>query len=283
MSIHLSRICLHASKLSTFFFLLLMLVPPAHAEDAVYWNNKGSGSSSPLPQPASQLKPPSPERSGHPSSGGSESAESHPTLARYLFQQAVKDWEKYLQTKRSPFFQRALFHIQSAVAISPQEAEYWFLQGMLLSSMKSDPEAMIRGTDSLIRAVEFNPGHGRAQLLLAQTLQEQGSFFAAAQQYRFLLERDPNMVTGLVTAPLALCQIASGRTKEGVEFFHRLVERYPASASARTSLAVLLKNSQRAEEAIRTLSLLVEKRLGTKREQEHAGELLRSWRKEGRS
>ncbi|RJR35858.1 MAG: tetratricopeptide repeat protein [Desulfobacteraceae bacterium] len=237
-----------------------------------------SSSSRPVILPA-----PSPETPETLSPRDSKGGKRHPSLARFLFEQALRDWEKYLQTERAPFFQRALFHVDSAVNIEPEESEYRFLQGMLLSSMKNDPEAMIRATDSLIRTVELDPGHGRAQLLLAQILQEQGSFFSAAQQYRFLVERDPNMVTGVVTAPLAACYVASGQTDEGIEFFAVLVERYPDSASARTCLAVLLKSGRRTKEAVDTLSILVEKKLGTKEEQEHAGRLLGSWRKEGRS
>jgi tetratricopeptide (TPR) repeat protein len=202
-------------------------------------------------------------------------------VAGYLCRRAAKDYESWKQSRQAVYFHNALFHINSAISMDPGKSEYWFVQGMLYAALKADPLYMAVATDSLLRAVEINPGHGRAQFLLAQVLQEQDKFGLAAERYRFLIGKDGNMATGLVLGPLALCFIADGRVDEGVGYFEALSSRYPESAAVKTALAVLMKNNNQRGLAKKQLEQVIEKKIGLEAEQKYARDLIAEWNKGG--
>jgi len=246
-----------------------------------------AGLSPPDGDSAKQQKTKKEARAAEPAKEIASSVQLHTTeggyddIAGYLYRRAARDYETWKQSGQAIHFHNALFHINSAVSIDPGNSEYWFFQGMLYAGLTSDPLYMAKAADSLIRAVEIDPGHGRAQLLLAQVLQEQGNFSLAVEQYRFLIEKDANMVTGLVLGPLALCFIADGQIEAGVHYFQTLAERYPASAPVKTALAVLMKQNSQIDLAKEQLERIIDRKLGPPREQAYARDLLAQWHKEG--
>ncbi len=200
-------------------------------------------------------------------------------IAAQLFQRAVQDYEQWLKLGRPVDFHNALFHINSAVEITPDAPEYLFFQGMLYASLKADPLSLAQATDSFLSVLELQPDHRQARFALAQALQEQGKFQLAAEQYQLLLDTDPQMVTGLVLAPLAFCYLSGENPEAGLNYLKKLSLRYPGSASLRTTIAVLLQNSNRSGEAGKELQQVIHEKLGSKTEQDYARLLQARWLK----
>jgi len=195
----------------------------------------------------------------------------------------VKDWQQWKKTNNPKFYQRALFNIDSALTIDETQSEFWFVQGMLYAEMKADKAAQENALTSFLTAIQLNPQHGRAQFMTGKTLFNLGRFDLAAEQFRFLAEKDPAQANGLVLSQLALSYIAAGRTSEGITEFRKLVGAHPQSADIRTSLAVLLKhNNQFAEAQEQLVSILLGK-LASEEKRDYARELLNKWKAEARS
>ena len=230
--------------------------------------------------------PPGEQTTGDPFSARknpSSTGESYPALAFTLFQQGVKDWQQWKKTNNPKFYQRALFNIDSALTIDETRSEFWFVQGMLYAEMKADKAAQENALTSFLTAIQLNPQHGRAQFMTGKTLFNLGRFDLAAEQFRFLADKDPAQANGLVLSQLALSYIAAGRTSEGITEFRKLVGAHPQSADIRTSLAVLLKhNNQFAEAQEQLVSILLGK-LASEEKRDYARELLNKWKAEARS
>ncbi|MGV8081739.1 MAG: tetratricopeptide repeat protein [Syntrophales bacterium] len=202
--------------------------------------------------------------------------------ASYLYRCAAQDYEKWRQSGLPVYFHNALFHVDSAIAIHAERSEYWFLRGILYAALNSDALSMAKATESLIRTLELNPDHGRARLLLARVLQEQGKFLLAAEQYRLLIEKEPQKATGLVAGPLALCYVADDRTKDGIRYFKSLSLQHPRSAAVATSLAVLLKSDNQTALAKKELQRVISGKTGPDAERIYARDLLHEWDQGGR-
>lgn len=198
-------------------------------------------------------------------------------LAAQLFQRAAQDYERWLQLGRPIDFHNAQFNINSALEIDPDASEYWFFQGMLHAALKADPLSLALATDSFLSALDLQPDHRRARFALAQVLQEQGKFRLAADQYQVLLDAHPEMITGLVLGPLALCYLLGDNPQDGVVYLQGLSVRYPDSAPLRLALAVLLRNNNREASARKELEQVINGGLGVEAEQEYARLLLAQW------
>lgn len=201
--------------------------------------------------------------------------------ASYLYRCAAQDYEKWTQSGLPVYFHNALFHVNSAIAINAERGEYWFLQGILYAALNSDALSMAKATGSLIRALELNPDHGRARLLLARVLQEQGKFLLAAEQYRLLIEKEPQKATGLVVGPLALCYVADDQIKDGITYFKNLSLQYPRSAAIAASLAVLLKSDDQRALAKKELQRVISGKTAPDAERTYVRDLLNEWDKGG--
>ncbi|MDY0385282.1 hypothetical protein [Trichlorobacter sp.] len=204
------------------------------------------------------------------------------TIAAQMFHHAVQDYERWLKQGQPEDFHNALFHINSSIEITPDASEYLFFQGMLYASLKASPASLTQATDSFLSVLELQPDHRQARFALAQVLQEQGKFRLAAEQYQLLLEAYPEMVTGLVLAPLGFCYLAGDYLEFGLDYLKNLSHKHPKSAPLRTTLAILLQNNNRNSEADKELKQIQHEKLGTKSEQEYARLLQTRWQMGGK-
>jgi tetratricopeptide (TPR) repeat protein len=132
-----------------------------------------------------------------------------------------KNWGR---NKQAEDFQKALIYAKSSTELSRDNDEAWLLLGMLYSEMKATPEAMEKAADALIHAVDINPANGRAQLLLAQVLMEQGRYWSAIEQYKILIEESEAMRTPGVLSLLTFCYVADGRIQAGIDYVSKAPE-----------------------------------------------------------
>lgn len=152
----------------------------------------------------------------------------------------------------------------------PQCFEAWFVTGQLLAELKDDPEALEAAADALIISLDLAPDVLEAQLLLAQVLLEQGRFFSAADQYKFIIGRfGDELITGLVTAPLALAYAADGRTAAGILFFEELLTEH-ATPAVLLPLAVLYGVDQQPQIALDYVQKVVDHPQASTEQQQYA-------------
>ena len=155
----------------------------------------------------------------------------------------------------------------------PESFEAWFVTGQLLAELKDDLEALEAATDALIRTLDLAPNFLEAQLLLAQVLMEQGRFYSAADQYKFVIERfGAELMTGLVTAPLALAYAADGRTAAGIAYFEELLAEH-AIPAVLLPLAVLYGVDQQPRAAMNYLQQVVDHPQVTGEQRQYAKQL----------
>ena len=152
----------------------------------------------------------------------------------------------------------------------PQCFEAWFVTAQLLAVLKDDPGALEAATDALIRTLDLAPRFLEAQLLLAQLLMEQGRFFSAADQYKFIIaEFGDNLITGAVTAPLALAYAADGRITAGVLYFEQLLAAHETPAVL-LPLAVLYGVDRQYQKAMNHVERVIEHPEASHEQREYA-------------
>jgi lipopolysaccharide biosynthesis regulator YciM len=212
-------------------------------------------------------------------------------LSRIRLKHAAELYKEWKQNNTAEDFQRALVYAESATELSPDWDEAWLLLGMLYSEMKATPAAMERAADVLVKAVDVNPSNGRAQLLLAQVLMEQGRYWSAIEQYKMLIENSEAMRTGTVLSQLTFCYIADGRVQAGLDYLSNLPDLRENNSSKKPAWnnwkeinqAVLMKakGDEKADDHLRFAFFQENPSLTVRDEYErYAKYLLTLWEKE---
>jgi len=184
-------------------------------------------------------------------------------LGRFRLQHAAALYKTWLDNKRDEDFFKALVYAHSASELLVDSDEAWLLLGMLRAELKTEPSALAAATDALVRAVESNPANGRAQLVLAQVLMEQGRYWSAIEQFKILIEGSRAMRTGTVLSQLTFCYIADKRIQAGLDYIHSLINTKPQEGTGNQWLewqlintAILMKAKGDRKDAIGYLNLM---------------------------
>lgn len=199
-------------------------------------------------------------------------------LARLRAEKAALLYRQWETRKDPSDLREALVYADSASALAPEWDRPWALLGMIHAQLRPDQKALEMATEALIRAVEINPANGPSQLLLAQVLMDQGRFWSAIEQYKSLFAKSAAMVTGINTAPLALCYILDGRVQAGIDYFDSLAGAYPRNAAVSLSKAVLYKQAGRKQEAMQILTAVVRSSDTGMPMRKHAEALIVAWK-----
>ncbi|WP_022668160.1 tetratricopeptide repeat protein [Desulfospira joergensenii] len=216
--------------------------------------------------PGNDISPGQDEKALLAGMGPSPSADDLEKLGRIRLQSAAARYKKWHRSGNEEDYAGALVYAKSAVTLLPDSDEVWLLLGMIRSELKADPSAMAASTDALIRAVDINPANGRAQLLLAQVLMEQGRYWSSIEQFKMLIAGSKAMRTGTVLSQLTFCYIADGRIQAGLNYIQSLNKTVPLRTSSAAKLewlewqlintAVLMRARGDRKDAIGFLNLM---------------------------
>ena len=157
-------------------------------------------------------------------------------LGSIRLKHAAELYKNWKLNNHAEDFQKALIYAESSTELSPDNDEAWLVLGMLYSEMKAAPEAMEKSIDALVHAVDINPANGRAQLLLAQVLMEQGRYWSAIEQYKMLIEESEAMRTPAVLSQLTFCYIADNRIQAGLDYIRKVPEITEGDSTAKLHL-----------------------------------------------
>lgn len=203
-------------------------------------------------------------------------------LARLRAEKAAQLYRQWEKGKKPEDLRQALIYADSASRLSPNWDRPWTLLGMIHANFRNDREALELATKSLIRAVDINPANGPAQLLLAQVLMEQGRFWSAIEQYKSLFAKSEAMITGINTAPLAMCYVLDNRIQAGMFYFQELAARYPKKTSVVIAQAVLQRHGGKPKDALTLLDNIVARPDTSAGERDYVKTLIAKWKKEVR-
>jgi lipopolysaccharide biosynthesis regulator YciM len=209
-------------------------------------------------------------------------------LSRVRARHAAKLYQSWQRNGQAKEYQKALFYARSAAQLQPDWDEPWLLLGMIYAEMKADRDAMEAAAAALIKAVDANPANGRAQILLAQVLLEQGRYWSAIEQYQSLIAKNKAMQNGTVISQLTFCYIADGRVQAGLDYLLQLLqdESYQGDRDwVRICAAVLLKTRGDRNKAVNLLESVylpdLEKRHGSENPKvKQIKYLIGSWKEE---
>lgn len=192
---------------------------------------------------------------------------------------AAQSYAKFRSTSDPAALKQAIFNAASACELSPAWERPKALLGMIYSQFSSDRESLELAVSLLVQAAELNPADGSVRLLLAQDLMKLGRFWSAAEVYKGLFAESESMVTGVNTAPLALCFVLDGRVRAGVAYFSELQKKYPENRSVSESYAVLLRHDGQKKHATDIITGLA-KNPKTDMAAQYYSELLKQWERE---
>lgn len=215
-------------------------------------------------------------------------------LSRLRLQHAAELYKSWKQNKNAEAFQEALIYAGSSTELSPDWDEAWLLSGLLYSEMKATPQAMGKAADALVHAVDINPANGRAQLLLAQVLMEQGRYWSAIEQFKMLIQRNEAMRTPAVLSQLTFCYIADQRFQAGIDYVSKAPDISGNDATAKLrwqswkliNQAILMraKGDEQAAGFLKVMFFYHDPSLTVIDEyQRYAKYLLKLWEKEGQN
>jgi tetratricopeptide (TPR) repeat protein len=203
-------------------------------------------------------------------------------LGRLRLQTAARFYGEWEKDHKSVNLQQALIYADSASRLSPDWDKPWTLLGMIHATLRSDRGALELSTEALIRAVDINPANGPAQLLLAQVLMQQGRLWSAIEQYKSLFAKNEAMITGINTAPLAMCYVLDGRTQAGMLYFQELAKKYPKKTSVLIAQAILQRHGGKPNDALALLNQIATRSNTPAGERDYAKTLIVKWKKEVR-
>ena len=216
-------------------------------------------------------------------------------LGSIRLKHAAELYKTWKQNKQAEDFQKALIYAESSTELSPDNDEAWLLLGMLYSELKATPEAMEKAADALVNAVDINPANGKAQLLLAQVLMEQGRYWSAIEQFKMLMEKNEAMRTPMVLSQLTFCYIADGRIQAGLDYVRNAPEITEGDSTAklqwtnwkRINQAVLERAQGKRKDAINLLKFIFfyrdESLTVRNKTDEYAKHLITLWEREAQS
>jgi tetratricopeptide (TPR) repeat protein len=140
--------------------------------------------------------------------------------------------KKLLESKE---YARAMLEFRSAIKAKPNEAESYYQLG--LSARGSGD--ILTAAQAFRKAVELDPKHTRAQLILAGLMTSTGDralLKEAEKRVRSLLETTP--VTAEMLQVLALTELRMGRTEDAVHGFEQALAKAPEALNSAVMLSM---------------------------------------------
>lgn len=198
-------------------------------------------------------------------------------LAEVRLKISAEEYENWRRSGSPAHLKKSIHYAASAGELSPEWDRPKALLGLIYTEFSQDREALELAAELLYEASVLNPANAPARLLLAQTLTKLGRFWSAIEVYKELFSESESMITGINTAPLAICYILDGRINAGVIYFSELRRKYPENDVLLIPYAVLARHSGKKDEAVKLLKSF---RSDKKEAKEYVKELLVQWGKE---
>ncbi|MGE4317755.1 MAG: tetratricopeptide repeat protein [Deferribacterales bacterium] len=189
---------------------------------------------------------------------------------------AADAYAEWRRNKKTASLQKAIYNAASACELSPQWSKPKVLLAEIYSEFSADKASLELAVNLLIQAAELDPANAPARLLLAQNLMKLGRFWSAIEVYKQLFDESETMVTGINTAPLALCYVMDGRVKAGADYFGLLRTKYPDKNGVAIALAVLKRHAGEKQVAKKLLNI----KSKDKAEADYIQTLLKQWDRE---
>lgn len=149
---------------------------------------------------------------------------------------------------RAGDFKRAAQEIDRAIAGDAENAFYLFARARLDVDMApSDPKAVERSFERLVRVVKMNPGLVEAWLVIAELQMRSGQAKDALANLETAQKANPDHP--MLLDALTNAALAAGQTKRAIEVASKLVDTLPENAGALVNLAICFSAAERHTDA----------------------------------
>jgi tetratricopeptide (TPR) repeat protein len=184
--------------------------------------------------------------------------DAYPKFVNELYDNSLRYYKTWKETKRPNMYHKALFNIDSAITIEPNRADLRFLKGVILSETKTELQLELALT-SFIQAMMLEPKNYNYELMVAQTLFNLGRYKEAIIRYKHLFSvyrKDAMDYTTLY--PFTVSYIALKKEKELLTYIDEVLEKYDENNTDIWIIwAVIHKNTGNKEHAIEILDWLI--------------------------
>jgi len=185
--------------------------------------------------------------------------EAYPEFVNELYEKALSHYASWKKTKKPYAYHKALFNIDSAIAIEPNSSKLWFLKGMVLSETKTQLQFELALT-SFIQAIILEPKDYNSQLMVAQTLFNLQRYEEAIVRYKYIFKTYKKEAMNYTTLyPYAVSYMALNKQKELLKYIDETLEEYDEeNIDIWIIWAVIHKNSGNKKHAIEILKWLID-------------------------
>ena len=185
--------------------------------------------------------------------------EAYTEFVKELYEKALSYYASWKKTKKPYAYHKALFNIDSAIAIEPNSNKLWFLKGVILSETKTQLQFELALT-SFIQAMILEPKDYNSQLMVAQTLFNLQRYEEAIVRYKYIFKTYKKEAMDYTTLyPYAVSHMALNKQKELLKYIDEILEEYDEDNTDIWIIwAVIHKNNGNKKHAIEILKWLID-------------------------
>jgi len=140
-------------------------------------------------------------------------------------------------------YDKALEHIDKAVASQPRNADLLSTRGVFLHKMNDLTGAI----EAYRKAVEIQPRHTFSRFNLGLIFMKIGRILEAIQEWEAVIRINPKDVDAIFNIAVALAQI--GRRRESIPFYEKVIQLKPSHVQAHQNLGIIFRDEHQFAKA----------------------------------
>ncbi|HNW34901.1 MAG TPA: tetratricopeptide repeat protein [Candidatus Ozemobacteraceae bacterium] len=165
---------------------------------------------------------------------------------------AQRYYESALDLFEHGQYDKAIEHIDKAVASQPKNADLLSTRGVFLHKMNDLAGAI----ESYRKAIEIQPKHTFSRFNLGLIFMKIGRVLEAIQEWEAVIRTNPQDVDAIFNIAVALAQI--GRRLESIPFYEKVLQLKPTHVQAHQNLGIIFRDEHQFAKAKHHLQALRE-------------------------
>lgn len=149
-------------------------------------------------------------------------------------------------------YEKALEHIEKAIATQPRNADFHSSKGVFLHKMNNLTGAI----EAYRKAIDLQPKHTFSRFNLGLIFMKIGRVQEAIHEWDTVVRANPNDVDAIFNIAVALAQI--GRRRESIPFYEKVLQLNPSHVQAHQNLGIIYRDERQFVKAKHHLSALRE-------------------------
>jgi len=163
-------------------------------------------------------------------------ADRNATYAQRYYEAAMDHFERGR-------YDKALEHIEKAIAAQPKNADFHSTKGVFHHKMNNLTGAI----DAYRKAIELEPKHAFSRFNLGLIFMKIGRVQEAIHEWDAVIRANPRDVDAIFNIAVALAQI--GRRRESIPFYEKVLQLNPSHAQAHQNLGIIYRDERQFAKA----------------------------------